>query len=479
MQKVFKIMDNGVAEKYVVLDYSDILRFAVPLTEIPALFGVEITDKSDETIIYEATKALQKKGASNNKSFIAVQQHYAEKIITLFEKNEAQDDWLSIKKPIRFTFYVRPDSEGNMGIRGASSNFAKHSLDDVYSLPLQVNIGMFNKGYENSADEDDAFNQVRTVHELIHNLHGAYFNLELGWVCEGFAEMVPYYLMDKEPEDPLHHNTVMNIPKDDMLSLNFIQKFGCFALGQREKQAVQDLKTYQSMYLWMVGYTQRVEQKYGLSKLNATKLILKQFSAIAKLPDHQMKNKWLAGFIGIPVEDILTGKTLQQEGQNAIIKRVQDYYQAKGLTLSGTDKTDYTQMKHNIVDYVQNAEGFERLGHIGLLFQNVVPYYLGIQKGPLTQSGKEMCDILEKFRKHYQLTKSDTVVTIQIQFKQFLNSERYKQDDETKFQNIAGLFSTHEHNPVIDVMQIEKLWNTPVQQRQEKSIQQKRKASSR
>ncbi len=479
MQRVFEIIDKGVPQKYVVLNYSYLLRFAVPFSEITTLFGIDITNKSDESIIAEATQALRTKGKNDNKSFAAVQQYYAEKIIKQFEKSDKTDDWLSLKEPIRFTFYVCPDSEENNGIRGAPPPFSKHPLDDVYQLPLQVNISGFNEGYDAPAPDNDTFNQVRIIHELTHNLHGGYFNMELGWVSEGFAEMVPYYLMDKEPYDPIHHNAVMNMPQKDILSLNFIQKFGCFSLDRREKQAVQDLRTYQSMYLWMVGYTRRVEQKYECSKLEATKLILKQFSAIAKLPEEKMKYKWLAGFIGISVEDMLTGKTLQQEGQSAIIKKVSAYYQKHGLTLSHPDKIDDTQMKHNIADYVQKAKGFENLGNIGMLFKKVVPYYLGIQKGPLTLAEEEMRYMLDKFGRSYQLTKSDTVMAIRVQFKRFLDPKQYNQDEQTKFQNVARLFGAYENNPYVSVADIDKLWQAPPQQRQEKSLQSQRENDSR
>ncbi len=439
---------NG--QKYVAIDYSSLLRFAVPYNKISDL-GVDMSGKTDDdTLIAVLTDFLRQKGERDNKSFMSVMQAYAERVVYLKEKG------LSVKEPIRFSFFVREDAEG---IQGADDAFKTYSLDNIYKHPLQVGYNWFKNGYEAPVEDQPIWKHVVETHELAHVLHGAYFNLELSWLCEGIAEMVPFYLMDMEKEEPIHHLAILNLEQQDMPTLAFVKDFSCFGLGRNKNQLSQDLKTYQSMYLWMMGCIKRVEKKYTRDdehptgdKFKAFSLILEKFGEIAQLSDFNEKMNRLAEFVStiddnVSSEDLLRGRKLQLEGQKVISQMIKDHYRKNNLQLN-EKKQDKKRECLILAQNIQKAKHLDEMGNVGRLFKNIVPRYLQVAQNqmPFNKNEQQLWDYIENFRIKYDLTAYDSVCAIS---ERFLRIEKYPANEvntERKITGVSELFDADKEN---------------------------------
>ncbi len=447
IDNVFYVHENGVDTKYIIIDYSNELRFAIAFNELNNLFGVETQNKDIETIIAEVTNVLKDKGQNDDKSFMRVQQYYAEKIIALKEKG------LSVKEPVCFSFFVHPDTKG---IRQATGVLSRYSLHELYPEALQVDSTLFKQGYTCSAEKCYTRYQEAAIHELVHVLHSGYFGFDkFGVIGEGFAEMVPYYLMDMEVKDVKHHTAIIHLNEQDILPLDFVNKCGVFSLG--DKPFVQDLRTYQSMYLWMIGYMKRVEKIYQCDKFKATERVLKKFSQIAKIPNYYKRMKMLAGFISTPddkisVQALMNGRILQMLGKSYTTKVIKKYNKDNGLTVNHIQED-----KTNPLMYViENASSLEKLGSIGILFQDVVPNYLGVTPKKLSKNEHLLLQLIEHFQEKYGLTKQDTVCAI---CDRLAKTGEWKQKTPQKQEYIAWLFS-------VDKDKVKALWRHPVIKKQ-------------
>ncbi len=317
--KIFVYKDT----KFIVVDVSEHLRFAVPIGKINEL-GISTKGKQDTEIVAELTACLNNRAKNDKTSFVGFMKSYAEEIISLKEKG------LNIKDPICFSFFVLPDEQiwnddqlrsGKRlrDMRAAGKISDAYPLDTVYPNALQVNWSWFKDGYT-SSEQQNIRTQVCALHELSHGFHGAYFWTNLGNIGEGFAEMLPYYLMDMELKDTEHAQEITHLKTDDLKLLADLNERGIFADGYpTENQTVQNLKSYQSMYLWMVGYMKRIEDYYHMDKFQATNFVLKKFSQIAQFPDSDKRMEWIAHIADIDnPKDMLFGTILQQEGLNHI-----------------------------------------------------------------------------------------------------------------------------------------------------------------
>lgn len=279
---------------YVIFDYAS-LRLAVPFNK---------AKENPNKVILELKRHFEKQGES---SFISIFQRYAKRL-----NEDVIHKMPTVKQSIHFSFFVTSNPEVK-GIMGASSQQNTYTLDENYPEALQISACKIESGY-NSDAEKSIRRQVSGIHELVHVLHGGYFCFkEFGQMCEGFAEMVPYYLMDMEQLDEKHHNDILNLKEKDILTLGFLNHCGYFGLGRASKPyTVQDLRTYQSAYLWMMGYIKRVEEKYSCDKFKATEMLLNEFADISH-EEWKERSERIAAYVDMSVEDAFAGKTIQME----------------------------------------------------------------------------------------------------------------------------------------------------------------------
>ncbi len=435
-----QINDNQYHTTYVVIDYSDEVRFAIPFDEKrmtdlglntdldiqQALKKINETNSNDETAIIlnhncltKVTKAIQNLGKNNpdRTSFAFVVQHCANKIKKLARSG------LPLKQPLCFCFFVRPEPE-ILGTREASSDFNKHKLNEVYPQSLEVDYDWFKNGYNGMFTNLHIRQLVSCTHELSHIVHSASFGFQdFPPISEGFSEFVPYYLMNMEQLDTSHHQSIADLREKDILTIAFMDEFKLFSLGQPiENHTVQDLRTYQSAYLWVRGYMKKVEdklKKQNPDTLNATEikfkaaeLVLNELKTIREennYPQNQYRDikqraQKLADLVDMSVEDLFDKKTLQSVGQFDVINTLKE----KNITIPNRKETS---AEPNPLDMIaKKTDALNKLGTIGLLLINIAPHYLeNNASSQLTPPEQNFMDCLDNFRKIFDLTKADAV----------------------------------------------------------------------
>lgn len=221
---------------------------------------------------------------------------------------------LRFKKPLRFSFIVFPEGKefgaalGLLIERGICD--ASLSLDDDYPLALQIDEHLFADGF---CSAETIGRKVGLMHELAHIVHGAYFQ-NMGCLGEGFAELLPHYLLDLDIYNECHCQAVLNLTESDMQSLDFIHQRGMFALEKPGASNTQEQKSYLSVYLWMLAYVQRLETRLKADKFAAVNFMLEAFETADRL-NFREKMQVVADLAGVSNKQCFSTLELQQEGQ--------------------------------------------------------------------------------------------------------------------------------------------------------------------
>lgn len=225
---------------------------------------------------------------------------------------------LQYKHPLRFTFLVIENGKEFSQAVGLPIEEGicevKTDIDKNYPLNLCVDRKWFEQGFGRSLSFPL---KVGLIHELGHIVHGSYF-YNLGQISEGFSELLPHYLMNMEQKNMKHRQAIMQMSEKDIQTMAFMNQYGMFSKDEIDGTSTQQHKSYISTYLWMLGYIKRIEKQYNLDKFSATQWILKKFNQIDKLHDENQKETAISALIGLPVEEVYQGLTLQQEGKDYI-----------------------------------------------------------------------------------------------------------------------------------------------------------------
>ena len=88
--------------------------------------------------------------------------------------------------------------------------------------------------------------------------------------------------------------------------------------SKEEKIRVQYRKTYISMYLWMRGYLETVQQKYNLNKIEALNFVLQEFKKAAALPTLKKQENYISQLIGKTRKHVFDRTNLQLLGQKSL-----------------------------------------------------------------------------------------------------------------------------------------------------------------
>ena len=237
------------------------------------------------------------------KKFIEVMSGYAQEIAQLPIK---------YRKPPVFSFVVLPQGEiyqsmtrcpfpkGMCGI--------KVPLDDIYKTSLAVDEIWFSQGF---LGQPNLEKKIGLIHELSHTVHSSYFQ-RMGCLGEGFAELVPHYLMaieNSKHDEMIKALDVKNLPK-----LSLLNKEGMFSNAEDKKLPAQYRTSYLSVYLWMLGYIKRLEKGRNVSKYEAVNILLEEFSKFDKL-EWSERISGVCRLIGESEERLFSSHILQKEGQ--------------------------------------------------------------------------------------------------------------------------------------------------------------------
>lgn len=227
---------------------------------------------------------------------------------------------INFKQPLRFSFLVIPSGTEFSSAVGLPIEEgmceAPIQLDKNYPLSLCVDYNWFATGFKNL----DFQSKIGLTHELAHIVHGGYFR-NLGQISEGFAELLPHYLMNFEGRNLKHQKAISSFQEKDMLNMAFLNQNGMFAVDEVDGRETQQLKSYMSVYLWMLAYTKRVENIYRLNKFEATNFILNEFSKVDNLRWND-KTIAIADMVKMPRDEVMNGLTLQKEGKQYVVNTI-------------------------------------------------------------------------------------------------------------------------------------------------------------
>ena len=224
---------------------------------------------------------------------------------------------INFKQPLRFSFLVLPTGKEFSSAVGLPIEDgmceAPVQLDENYPLSLCVDYNWFANGFKNP----DFKSRVGLTHELAHIVHGGYFR-NLGQISEGFAEMLPHYLMGYDERNLKHQKAIVSFQEKDMLNMDFLNQKGMFAVDEINGRETQQLKSYMSAYLWMLAYIKRIENIYELDKFEATSFVLNEFSKIDNF-NWDDKTTAIADIVKMPKDEIMNELTLQKEGKQYVL----------------------------------------------------------------------------------------------------------------------------------------------------------------
>ena len=163
---------------------------------------------------------------------------------------------------------------------------------------------------------------IGLVHELAHLIHGDW--LDIYPICEGFAEAVPFYVLNLTDEK--QQQIALNLKSKQIYSVNKLIKRGMFVPEEDYSKAgrVQYLRTYISMYLWTVGYMEILQQKYNLNKVQALNFILTEFKKAANLPTLKKQKEYIAALIDCKPKKVFDRVDLQLIGQKSLSRELEN-----------------------------------------------------------------------------------------------------------------------------------------------------------
>ena len=163
---------------------------------------------------------------------------------------------------------------------------------------------------------------IGLVHELAHLIHGDW--LDIYPICEGFAEAVPFYILNLTDEK--QRQIALNLKPKQISSVDKLIKRGMFLPEEDYSKAgrVQYLKTYISMYLWMRGYLIKVQEKYNFDKLQALNFVLQEFKAAGALPTLKEQENYIANLIGWKRKKVFDRADLQLIGQKSLSRELEN-----------------------------------------------------------------------------------------------------------------------------------------------------------
>ncbi len=216
-------------------------------------------------------------------------------------------------KPVYYV-YIVPDDRfvkllnfpSNRSTKGGGKIVKCYDLDGFNSAyGVSSNI-MMKQGVTNIMEK------VNDIHELAHMVHNMFYSRDR-YLCEGFAELFPFYILDYEKKFKQHREVILSLSENDILTVQELLE-----LENKNKFAGSPLlpnascsfdKAYISSYLFVKGCINIIEEKYKLNKYEA----MYKFLEIVRNSKycHQLLVFDIAKYLGVDNEDALKEKVIQ------------------------------------------------------------------------------------------------------------------------------------------------------------------------
>ncbi len=225
-------------------------------------------------------------------------------------------------KPI-FYVYVVPDDNfvkllnfpTSRSTKGGGKIVQCYDLDGFSSAyGVSSNIMM-------NQSETSIMNKVNNIHELSHMIHNMFYSRDR-YLCEGFAELLPLYILDYEKKFKQHRELILSLSEEDILTVQELIKLennNCFDGNATLPNASCSFdKAYLSSYLFVRGCIHLLEDKYKTNKFDAMVKFLEIIRNSRYM--YQFLIFDIADCLDVDKEDLLTGKVVQYVALTSIFK---------------------------------------------------------------------------------------------------------------------------------------------------------------
>ena len=215
-------------------------------------------------------------------------------------------------KPVFYLYIVPDDNFATL------LNYPKNRSNIGGGRPVaSFDLESFNNAYGSSSNmlerpTTSIMSKINYIHEFSHLVHSMFFNKDR-FICEGFAEVIPYYILDYEDKFLEHKELLSSLKSNQILTAKEL-----IELGEKNNfdskplipnKSISFELPYISSYLFVRGCIEIIEKNFNLNKQEA----LQKFLGI--LRSSQSYNAYLvyeiANSIGIDKEELLNGKNIQ------------------------------------------------------------------------------------------------------------------------------------------------------------------------
>lgn len=180
----------------------------------------------------------------------------------------------------------------------------------------------FNSAYGTSqnlldyVDELPIDKHINNIHEYAHLIQGQ-FGYKSNMFAEGFAELVPWYVLEYEKLVASHVESIKGMKK--IYTANELLNSVSFS-DRVPGKTCSFQPSYVSSYLWVRSVVEHIRVKYNLSRIGAVQKFLELYRMVKF--DKQWFVMDLANEIDMDVDKLLDSVEYQVEQVNQIIKEV-------------------------------------------------------------------------------------------------------------------------------------------------------------
>ena len=245
------------------------------------------------------------------------------------ELNKMQIKYPSNAKPV-FYLYVVPDENFAELLQYPYKN-RKGGGKPVNSYDMDG----FNTAYASSqnlllSDKPVGVSQhVNNIHEYAHLIQGQ-FGHDAQMFQEGFAELVPWYVMEYEKKNPMHLTAMRSMNK--IYTANELLSSVDFTSGRLPNMTCSFQPSYMSSYLWVRAVVEHMRSKFNLSRVSVIQKFLELYRDIKF--GKQLFVKELAKEIGMDADKLLNST----EYQNAVLKQIETENVLENINAKGMEK---------------------------------------------------------------------------------------------------------------------------------------------
>lgn len=234
-------------------------------------------------------------------------------------------DGLSIKypsnaKPIYYV-YIVPDDNFITLLNFPTSRSTKGGGKIVQCYDLDGFSSAYGVSSNIMLKQNDAniMEEVNDIHEMSHMVHNMFYSKDR-YLCEGFAEVLPLYILDYEKKFRQHYECILSLSEEDILTVQELleledkNEFAGYSLLPNASCSFD--RAYVSSYLFVRGCINVIEKKFKINKIEAMNKFLEII--MNSMYMHQFLVFDIAAALDVDKEDLLNGKFIQYKAITSV-----------------------------------------------------------------------------------------------------------------------------------------------------------------